>query len=186
MPLSFHAVAIKPVIRGLNNLSAVLTKGEQHAIANGIDPNEYISARLISDMYPLPEQIYRCTDSAKSLVPRLTGLDPLVLPDVEKTFPEFQARIAKVIKYLEAVDPKAFDGQEEKEVVINTNGPPGSESKYQITFEAKDYVSYFGHPNFWFHVVTAYGLLRMKGVDVGKLDFLNGAKLAQPVQVPNE
>ena len=186
MPLTFHAVAINPLIRGLNNLSAILTKGEQHAIANGIDPNEYISAPIVADMDPLPQQIYRCTDTAKFLVSRITSLEPLPLPDVEKTFPELQARIAKVISYLEGIDPKEFEGKEEKEVVIYRAGPPGSDVRYTTTFEAKDYVSYNAHPNFWFHVVTAYALLRMKGVDVGKADYLNGAKLVQVSTVPKE
>ncbi|KAF2796001.1 hypothetical protein K505DRAFT_323647 [Melanomma pulvis-pyrius CBS 109.77] len=186
MALTFHALAIKPLVRGLKNLSAVLTKGEAHAVAASIDPQEYLDGRLAPDMYPLPQQIYRCTDAAKFLVSRITGLPALSLPDTEKTFPELQARVAKVIEYLEAVDEKAFEGLEDKEIVIHTGAPPGSDFKYESRFPAKDYVLYFGHPNFWFHVVTAYDILRHKGADVGKMDFLNGAGLVIPKAVPKE
>ncbi|KAF2710146.1 hypothetical protein K504DRAFT_466572 [Pleomassaria siparia CBS 279.74] len=186
MPFIFRDVALNPLIRGLHNLTHILTKGEAHAIAAGIDPNEYINGRLAPDMFTLSEQIHYATKELELLVSRITGVESLSLPDVETTFPELLARVKKTVEYLEGIDASAFEGLEEKEVVFHTNGLPGSGIRFEGRFEAKDYVMYFAHPNFWFHVTTAYGILRHKGVDLGKIDFLHGAMLDSIKVVPVE
>ncbi|KAF2470038.1 uncharacterized protein BDR25DRAFT_304020 [Lindgomyces ingoldianus] len=174
MTITFYSIAIPPLIRGLKNLSAILTKGEAHAKANGIDPQVYLDSRLHPDMAALPFQIHRVSDSAKFVPVRCAGVEAPSFPDVEQTFPELQARITKTIEFLESVPESAFEGQEGREVVLQI-GP----QKMEIRFQALDYLGNFATPNFWFHITTAYGILRSKGVDVGKMDYLNGAKLTK-------
>jgi len=121
-------------------------------------------------------QVYRFTDAAKFVPSRVNpeAIKALSLPDVEKTFPELQARIKQTIEYIEGVEESSFTGRESSEVVLKFG--PTKEFKFQ----ALEYVLTFAQPNFWFHVTTAYDILRMKGVDVGKNDFLNGAGLTTP------
>ncbi|ORY14411.1 hypothetical protein BCR34DRAFT_479576 [Clohesyomyces aquaticus] len=174
MAITIYEISIPPMLRGLKNLSAILKKGEGHAAANNIPASDYTSASLHPDMKPLPDQIHRVSDIAKATVSRITGLEGPSFPDVEQTFPELQDRISKTIAYLESVPESAFDGQEGRVVDIKV-GP--ADKRVEVKFSALEYWTALGQPNFWFHVTTAYGILRMKGVDVGKLDYLNGAGL---------
>ncbi|KAH6625392.1 hypothetical protein C7974DRAFT_396016 [Boeremia exigua] len=174
-PKSLHAVALTPIILGLQNAAAVLRKGEAHAKANGIDSNDYLTARLHSDMGDLCFQVYRFTDSAKFIVERCSPSAPTISnPDVQKTFPELLERIQKTLEYVESIGPDAFEGREDEEVVLlmARNAPNGPA---EVRLTAFNYVLQQAHPNFWFHVTTMYDILRSKGVPVGKTDFLNGA-----------
>ncbi|KAF1836328.1 hypothetical protein BDW02DRAFT_246090 [Decorospora gaudefroyi] len=177
--LSFHRVALTPIIDGLKNAHHVVTKGYEHAKTNNIDPNDYLTASLHPDMRDFRFQVYRFTDAAKFIPSRLNpALESISLPDDEQTFPELLARIERTTKYLESFKESDLEGREGDEII--TKYPGG---KVQITQIAIDQVTRLAHPNFWFHHVTAYAILRMKGVDVGKMDYLNGANLFEIEQI---
>ena len=153
-------------IRNLTAIGKVLAKGEAFAAEKRIDPKDLLEARLIADMAPLTAQIQRMSDSAKGLAVRLGGVENVAMPDEEKTFADLQARIAKTIAFLEKVPADAMNGKEGAPVELVT-------PDQTFTFTGESYVATFTLPNFYFHMTTAYALLRMKGVPIGKLDFLS-------------
>jgi hypothetical protein len=165
MSTSLYDLTVPVLIRALRNLSAILEKGAAHAKAQGIDPNDLIEARLAPDMLALPGQIQRASDSAKGCVVRLGGIANPVMEDNETTFEQLQARVAATIAFLEAAPREAIDGQEEREVVLQT---PGG----NFPFNGRAFALGFVLPNVFFHVTTAYAILRHKGVPLGKFDYL--------------
>lgn len=159
---SLHTLALVPLIDGLKNTAGFVQKAINHAKTNNIDPATYTTARLHPDMRDFCSQIYFLTDIAKGIPSRVNqNITALTLPDVETTFPELLARLKKTVEYLEAVKPEDINGREEEEVNY------GPEGKFKSA--VLKYVASFAHPNFWFHSVTAYGILRKQGVDLGKL-----------------
>lgn len=176
-PKSFRIVALEPIIFGLQNAVAVIRKGEAHAKANNIDPNKYLNARLYPDMGDFCYQVYRFTDTAKFIVERSNPSAPtLTMPDEEKTFPELLARIQKTLEYVQGIQSEDLDDREDFEVVLHL-GKQLPKGPLEVRFTAFEYVLKQAHPNFWFHVTTAYDILRQKGVPLGKLDYSNGAGL---------
>jgi hypothetical protein len=165
---SLYDVTIPAFIRGFANLSAILEKGRAHAKEQGWDESELTTARLIEDMAPLTSQVQRCSDTAKGLAVRIGQVGNVAMADEEVTLDDLQARIEKTVAFLRAVPREAFEGREEAEVVLQT--PSGD-----IPFVARDYAIGYAMPNFYFHLTTAYDLLRMKGVPIGKLDYLGRA-----------
>lgn len=163
--LTLSQLSVPAFVRGLNVLSALLAKGEAHAAQAGIDPVALLGARLIDDMHPLSAQIQRASDASKFATQRLSGGEAPSFPDNETTFEQLQARIANTIAYLESVDKDQIDAGATREVTLNW----GKES---ATFKGVDYLLGFALPNFYFHVVTAYDILRQQGVAVGKRDYL--------------
>lgn len=157
--------AIIPVlVRGLNNLSAILDKAEAHAVAKNLDPAVFINGRLAPDMYPLPNQVQIATDMAKGCAARLAGLEIPRFEDNEKTFAELRTRIGKTVDFLQGVTPSQVDGSEEKPVTIRLRNR-------ELNMLGRAYVFNFVLPNFYFHLTTAYGILRHLGVELGKTDF---------------
>lgn len=169
MALSMYDVSIPAFVRALTNLSAILDKGVAHAKAQGMDANELIQTRLIADMDPLPAQIQRASDSAKGCAARLAGIEIPSYADDEATFPELQERIAKTIGFLKTIRPEELDGTENRVVELKLRGGP-------VTFDGKSYLLGFALPNFYFHVTTAYDILRHKGVQIGKMDYLGAPR----------
>ena len=165
---SLYDVTIPAFIRGFANLSAILEKGRAHAKEQGWDESALTEARLIEDMAPLTSQVQRCSDTAKGLAVRIGQVGNVAMADEEVTLDDLQARIEKTVQFLRAVPREAFEGREEAEVVLQT--PSGD-----IPFVARDYAIGYAMPNFYFHLTTAYDLLRMKGVPIGKLDYLGRA-----------
>jgi hypothetical protein len=165
MSLSLYDVSVPVFLRGFEAMSAFLEKGRTYADGNGIAHAELLEARLAPDMAPLTAQIQRASDSARLCAARVGQLDAPAMPDEEVSFDDLQARIAATVAFLKSVPPQSMDGRDEAEVVLTF--PNGS-----MTFTARDYVLGFALPNFFFHVTTAYALLRHKGVPVGKMDFL--------------
>ena len=165
MPLSMHRVSVPVFVRALKVLATLLEKGEAHAKAQGADPDTYVAARLADDMLPLSGQVQRASDASKGAVFRLTGVEAPAMADEETTFAQLQKRIADTLAYIQSVDPSAFEGSETRPVEVRTAGGT-------LTFTGEDYLLGFAIPNFFFHIVTAYDLLRHKGVQVGKLDYL--------------
>jgi hypothetical protein len=165
MSLSMHRASVPVFVRALKVLATLLEKGEAHAKELGQNPDDLVGARLIEDMIPLSGQIQRASDASKGAVSRLTGVEAPAMPDEETTFAQLQKRVADTLAYIESVDPKAFEGSEDRTVELKF--PTGT-----LTFIGEDYLFGFALPNFFFHVVTAYDILRHKGVQIGKLDYL--------------
>ena len=171
MALSLYDVSIPVYLNSLRNLAAILDKAEAHAKANGGDVARYQEARLIEDMHPLTRQIQMVSDAAKGGAARLAGLTPPSMPDTETTWAELKERLQKTIDFVASVKREQVDGQEDR--TIELKFPQGA-----MTFTGKDFLTNFSLPNFFFHVVTAYGLLRKEGVPLGKMDYLAGAQQA--------
>jgi len=149
----------------LKNLSEILTKAEAHALARKIDPAVLIGARLYPDMLPLAKQIQIACDTAKGAVARLAGAEVPRHEDTEQSFAELQQRIARVVAFIESVPAERIDGSEERKILLTLRGQ-------EVTFTGLQYLTGFALPNFYFHVVTAYDILRHNGVELGKRDYL--------------
>jgi len=165
MSLSLHQVAIPTLLHGLHQLTHLLDAGARHAQASGVDPATLIGARLAPDMLPLSAQIQRVSDTAKGTGERLSGVPSPRLADTETTFDELQARIAATVAYLESLTAEQVDAGSGREITLKFG-------KLGARFNGIEYLLQFGLPNFHFHVVTAYAILRSQGVPLGKLDYL--------------
>jgi uncharacterized protein len=165
MSLTLYEISIPVMSRKLHQLSAILDKAIAYADANAIDPADLIGARLAPDMFTLAGQIQGASDAAKACAARLAGLIPPSFPDTEKTFAELHERIAKTISFLESVSADHIDGNEDRAI----NLPIRGDTK---TLTGRAYALQLALPNFFFHVATAYGVLRHKGVPLGKADYL--------------
>ena len=165
--LSLYDLSIPIMTRTLHNLSTILDIASTHCLTNGIDPTSLITSRLISDMNALPFQIQSATDSARGVAVRLGNHPPAPMADTEATFTELQERIQKSLTVLASVSRESFDGKEEHVIEVRTAGG-------QFEMKGLEYLMQFALPNFFFHVVTAYDILRAKGVPTGKQDFLGG------------
>ena len=163
MAYDIYDATVPSLIHMLGSLSNVLSKGDAHG---GIDPNE---ARLAPDMLPLKAQVYIATDGAKGCGARLAGVDIPKFEDVEVTFAELKTRVAKTIAFLKTLDRKSFAGAENKDIVLKF---PNATLEYK----GGDYVNKFVLPNVYFHITTAYGILRSRGVALGKTDYLAGGE----------
>lgn len=162
---SLYDISI-PVFRlALVNLDHQFGKAEAWLAEQGLDESVLLEARLIEDMHALAAQVQRASDTAKGVGVRVGGLEPVAMTDDEATITDLRARIAKTIAVLDATRASALDDKEAATVVLKL---PNRE----LTFTGASYVLEFALPNFFFHVTTAYALLRMKGVPVGKTDFL--------------
>ncbi len=160
MSISMYRASIPVFIRALGNLSAILKKGEAHEGGPA-----FTEARLAPDMLTLVGQIQRASDAAKAAAARLGGIDTPSFPDTEKTFAEMQARIQKTIDFLKSVKPAQIDGSEQRQIEIKAG-------KRELKFTGEDYLLGFALPNFFFHITTAYDILRHSGVQIGKMDYL--------------
>lgn len=165
MSLSMYEASVPVFQRALGNLDALLRQGEEHAAAAGIDLSELAAASLAPDMLPLTGQIQRASDSAKFAAARLTGTTGPSFPDTETSFEELHQRIAATLAYLASVDPADLEGSETRAIVQKSQ-------RGERHFVGSSYLLTFALPNFFFHVTTAYGILRHKGVPVGKADYL--------------
>jgi hypothetical protein len=163
--LSMHAITAPVFTRMLGNLSTILAKAEQQAKTKNYDPSVLLNSRLAPDMFHLTRQVQIATDHAKGCVARLAGHAPEAIEDTETTFAELQARIAKVLGIVEGYKPEQIDGSEDREVSVKI---PNAELK----FTGLDYVNQWAMPNFYFHLATAYAILRANGIELGKRDFL--------------
>lgn len=163
--LSIYEAAIPPLKRTLGNLAGILQKGEQYADAKKVEHHVLLNARLFVDMYPLTRQIQIATDMSKGAGARLAGIEIPRYEDSETSFAELQARIAKTIVFLDSISPERLAGAETREVTITVR-------KVDLKFSGQDYLLKWVLPNVYFHVTTAYNILRHSGVELGKRDFL--------------
>ena len=165
MKISMYQASAPRFANALTNLSAILDKAQAHAEAKKIDPAVLGSLRLIADMFPLSRQVQIACDTAKGAVARLALVEIPRHEDTEQTIPELKARIAKTLEFVRSVPAAAIDGSEEREVVLKMRS---GEHKYT----GLQYLMGHAWPNFYFHVATAYNILRANGVDIGKRDYI--------------
>jgi hypothetical protein len=170
MTMSMSAASLPVFKHMLSNLSHILDKGAAHAEAKKFDPANLITYRLAPDMLPLSKQVQIACDAAKLGAARIAGVEWPKWEDNETTFADLKARIQKTLDFLASIPAEKLDGTEEKELQI----PVGRETTR--TFKAQDYLRFWVLPNMFFHVTTAYAILRHNGVDLGKADYLAGAK----------
>lgn len=162
---SMYQLSIPLIVRSLTNLMGILEKGAAHAESKKIDPTVLVNSRLYPDMLPLSKQVQIASDVARRGMARLAGTEAPSLEDNEATFPELIARIATTIAYLKTFTADQIDGTESKTILL----PVGNDT---FTFEGLPYVLGFIMPNLYFHVTTAYDILRHSGVELGKIDYL--------------
>ncbi len=167
MSISMYSASVPVYVQFLTALAGVLKKAEEHCAAKKIEPSVLVTARLSPDMYALARQVQIASDHAKGSVARLAGVEVPSFADTEATFAELQARIAKTLAYVQGFKPAQIDGSDDKNVVLEMRT-----SKLEL--KGADYLTRFALPNFFFHVTTAYDILRHAGVDVGKRDFMGG------------
>lgn len=165
MSLSMYQASVPVFIRALGNLSRILSKGADDADTRRIDPAVFITARLAPDMFPLSRQVQIATDTAKGCAARLAGNEIPSYPDVEASFPELEERIQRTLDFLRSVSAAQFEGSEDRTITLRIGGRDTS-------FSGKDYLLTFALPNFFFHVTTAYDILRHNGVALTKGDYL--------------
>lgn len=165
MKISMHAMSVGQFTPMLANLATLLDKGAASAGARKFDTAVLAGARLAPDMLPLTRQVQLASDFAKNSTARLAGLDPPRFEDNEATFEELQARIRRTLEFLASVPPTALDGAEDREITL-----PLRDRKLEM--QGLAFLQKWALPNFYFHVVTAYAILRHNGVDVGKVDYL--------------
>lgn len=167
MSISIYQTTIPSYISSLNNLASILDKALEFCEQKQIDPEVLINYRLAADMAALPRQIQIATDTAKGCGARLAGVEPPKYEDNESTFEELKERVNKTIEYLKSLDFEQFEGAEDKDVELKL-------PNRTIEFTGLNYVNHFVNPNFYFHVTTAYCILRHAGVPIGKMDYLGG------------
>jgi hypothetical protein len=167
MATELYDLTVPVFLRSFKAMAAFLEKGRAHADEHGIAHEELLTARLHEDMAPLTSQVQRASDAAKFAVARLAGVEPPAMPDTEASFAELQDRIAATAAFLESLPRDAIDGREDADVELKTPGR-------SFHFEGRAYLLTFALPNFYFHLTTAYAILRHKGVPVGKMDYLGG------------
>jgi hypothetical protein len=166
MSISLYQASVPVFIRGLESLSRIIEKGAMHAVARKIDPDTFLQSRLYPDMFPLLRQVQIVSDTSKGAGARLAGLEVPNMPDTEASFLELQQRIAKTLHFLRSLKPEQIDGQESRRITIPTR------TRGELEFNGQSYLLEFALPNFFFHVSTAYGILRHNGVEIGKWDYL--------------
>ena len=164
MSISIYQSSV-PIIKGvLGNLSAILAKAELYAKNKKFDEKNLLESRLFPDMFPLVKQIQVATDQAKGGCARLAGIEPPKFEDDETTMAQLQDRIAKTIAFFDGIDPVQIDGASRPIQYTMRD--------FNFEFSAQQYLTNWVLPNFYFHVTTAYNLLRMGGLEIGKGDFL--------------
>ena len=157
------------VLKSLNSSLNFLTKAEEYIQEKGISEETILSARLASDMFPFSKQIQMISDNGKSLVSRVTGLQAPKYEDKETSILELKERITKTIDFINSIPTEKYDEGNNQKIVL-----PMIPGKYQ---NGLDYVNFYGLPNLYFHVVTAYSILRNQGLKLGKTEYLNGLVL---------
>jgi hypothetical protein len=167
---NLHDVAVPTFELTLRNLSGLLDKAAAHAAAKGYDPAVLLGSRLAPDMFPLTRQVQIATDAAKFGVARLTGVEAPKFADDESTIEQLKARIERTRAFVAGVPREAFEGADERRVEVPVR-------QQTMAFRGRDFLLHWAMPNFQFHVVTAYAILRHNGVEIGKRDYLGAVPM---------
>lgn len=166
MTSPLYTASVPVLQQMLRALSDVLKKAEDHATQKNIDPNALLQARLFPDMFPLVRQVQIAADFSKGIASRLAGAEVPSWPDTESSFADLQALIAKALAHVGSFKPEQFDASESSEIVLR----PGTPKERKLAASA--YLLNYGLPQFFFHVTTAYAILRHNGVEIGKRDYM--------------
>jgi hypothetical protein len=165
MSITMYQASVPQFIRMLGNLKGILEKAAAHAAARKIDEPVLLNARLFPDMFPLTRQVQIATDFARGTAARLAGVEPPAVEDNEQSFAALAARVDAAIAYLNTLPAAKIDGSEAREITRKVRG-------VERTFAGIDYLIQYALPNFYFHVTTAYAILRHNGLEIGKPDFV--------------
>jgi len=165
---SLYDMSVAIFLRALDNATHILKKGEQYCTEKGTSPDELLKARLADDMHPLSFQIQTISNAAKLATVRVAGIENDPWDDNETTFAQLYERIDKTIAFLKKAKPEDFEGKDDAEVVMKTGSG-------EFKFTSLSYLQNFAIPNFFFHHMAAYSILRKEGVPVGKWDYLGKA-----------
>jgi hypothetical protein len=168
MTLTIHQASVPVFAQGLKGLRGVLAKAAAHVDAKKLDPDALLKARLYPDMFPLLRQAQIATDFAKGCAARLAGEEVPAWDDVETGFDDLIARVDRAIAYVEGLDPAKFEGAEDRDITLVRRGETS-------VVKGLAYLQGQAQPNFFFHLTTAYAILRKNGVEIGKRDFLGAA-----------
>jgi hypothetical protein len=166
MNISMYNASVPVFKQLLNSLNAILAKANEHVEHNKLDPNTLLQASLYPDMFNFTRQVQIANDFAKGVTARLAGIEVPVYEDNEVSFNDLQARIAKTIHFISSIEPTKIEGSEEIEIITR----PGTPKEKKFT--GLSYLLHYGLPQFFFHVTTAYDILRSKGIDIGKRDYM--------------
>ena len=165
MAISMYQISVPVFLKTLGNLAAILDKGAAFAAAKKVEPSVLLGYRLAPDMLNLARQVQIATDHAKRASARLAGIEPPAYEDNEASFADLKARIDKTVAFINTLKPGQIDGSETREITLKVGG----NSKI---LTGQTYLLHNAYPNFFFHVTTAYAILRHCGVDIGKADFI--------------
>jgi uncharacterized protein len=171
MPLTMHQALVGSFVPMLEGLSRLLDKGAAYAAARKIDEGVLLGLRLFPDMFPLTRQVQIASDTAKNAAARLAGVEAPKFPDEETSIAALKERIQRTIDYVQGAPAAVIDESAEKEIIL----PLGATVRLPLT--GRSFLLHFALPNFYFHVTTAYDILRHAGVEIGKRDFLAGLKV---------
>ena len=169
MKISMHAMSVDVFTHSLGGLSAFLQKGQAHAAQRKFEPAVLLASRLAPDMFPLTRQVQLACDLAKNSVARLAGQEPPRFPDTEASFEELHARIARTLDYLKSVPAAELEGAETRDIKVPTRDGT-------LEFKGLEFLQHWAIPNVFFHVTSAYAILRHNGVELGKRDFLGNPR----------
>ena len=168
MAITMHSASAPIFVRMFGNLLVWLDKAQAHAEQRKFDPNNYLGLRLAPDMLPFARQVQIASDTAKGCMARLAGVEAPKWDDNETSLEELRARVRKTLDYVNSVSAAQVDGSEGREITIpRRSGEP-------LVFNGETYLKHYALPNLYFHLTTAYALLRHAGVELGKGDYLGG------------
>jgi hypothetical protein len=165
MNLSMYQASIPVCMRMFRNLVGILEKARANAEARGIEPEVLLNARLFPDMFPLVRQVQVATDIGKRGAERLAGDEVTFVEDTETSFGELIDRVTEVLQYMDGLSPEQIDGKEDEAITFKLRGQ-------DVTFSGREFLLNFVLPNIYFHITTAYNILRHNGVELGKPDYL--------------
>ena len=163
---TMHAASVPVFRQMLGSLKSLLATADAHATARNIEPGALLQARLYPDMFALLRQVQIATDFAKGACARLAGAEVPSQPDTEQTFAELQTRIDATLAFIDNLPAADFDAAATREIVLRPGTPK------EVRFAGERYLLHYALPQFFFHVTTAYALLRHNGVEVGKKAFM--------------
>lgn len=166
MTISMYNASVPIFKQMLTSLSAILDKAKSYSDANKIAPENLLKAKLFPDMFDLIRQVQIASDFAKGVSARLAGIDVPPHEDTETSFDELRVRINKTLAFIDSLTSEQINGSEEREIVTQAGTP--KEKK----FLGQNYLLHYGLPHFFFHVTTAYDILRSNGIEIGKRDYI--------------
>ena len=169
MSLSLYEASVPALQQMLGALGRILEKAEAHAAAKKLEPAALLQTRLYPDMFAFTRQVQIACDFAKGMSARLAGVEVPSDPDTEQSFAELRARVARTLTFIGSLERSRFEGSEARHIVLRPGTPK------ERRFNGQDYLLHYALPQFFFHVTTAYALLRHNGLEIGKLDFMGAA-----------